>query len=330
MVKKILEANSLEKARSLTPDEVAAILNITKQTVYDMIKRKELPAYRIGRKLRIDPRDVDLYRSQGKNFHLTSSGSRAPEIITAMPSAAGFAAGLATDNMVVCGQDIILDLLARHLEKKLQPLRVFRYQVGSFDGLSALYHGQADMAAIHLWDGDSGQYNVPYVRHLLPGVPVVIVHLARRMQGFYVRKGNPKQIKGWSDLKRTDLTIINREKGSGTRVLLDERLRLLEANRSLLPGYHREEYSHLAVASAVARGEADLALGNEKGSTQVRGIEFIPLQQERYELVIAKAEREELRYQVILGILQSDSFKSVLLGLGDYDMSETGQIIAEL
>jgi len=320
----------LENARSLTPDEVAAILNITKQTVYDMIKRNELPAYRIGRKLRIDPRDVDLYRSQGKNFELPSSGPRIQEIPTALPPAASFAAGPATDKLVVCGQDIVLDLLARQLEKKFKPLRVFRYQVGSFDGLSALYHGQADMAAIHLWDGDSGQYNVPYVRHLLPGVPVVIVHLAQRMQGFYVRQGNPKQVKGWSDLKRTDLTIVNREKGSGTRVLLDERLRLLGADRSLLPGYHREEYSHLAVASAVARGEADLALGNEKGAMQVRGIEFIPLQRERYELVIAKTEREELRWQAVLEILQSDSFKSELLGLGDYDVSETGQIIAEL
>lgn len=107
----------MENSRSLTPDEVAAILNITKQTVYDMIKRQELPAYRIGRKLRIDPRDVDLYRSQGKNFELPSSRPRIPEISTALPSAAGIAVGLATDKLVVCGQDIILDLLARQLEK---------------------------------------------------------------------------------------------------------------------------------------------------------------------------------------------------------------------
>lgn len=321
----------MENTRSLTPDEVAAILNITKQTVYDMIKRKEIPAYRIGRKLRIDPRDVDTYRQQGKNFELPPPMPKTAEISTAFSfPAAGIATGPESGKLVICGQDVILDLLARKLEQIFKPLRVFRYQVGSFDGLSALYHGQADMAAIHLWDGDSGQYNTPYVRHLLPGVPAVIIHLTQRMQGFYVRQGNPKQVKDWSDLKRADLTIVNREKGSGTRVLLDERLRLLGVDRYQVKGYEREEYSHLAVAGAVARGEADLALGNVKVSMQVRGIEFIPLQKERYELVVTKSRLEESGWQAVLQIVQSDSFKTELAGLGDYDVSETGRIIAEL
>ncbi len=319
----------MENTRSLTPDEVAAILNITKQTVYDMIKRQEIPAYRIGRKLRIDPRDVDTYRKQGKSFELPPSRPQPADVSNVLsPRPTAAAAGSEPDKLVVCGQDIILDLLARQLELKFKPLRVLRYQVGSFDGLSALYHGQADIAAIHLWDGDNDRYNTPYVRHLLPGIPVVIVHLAQRMQGFYVRQGNPKQVMGWSDLQRTDLTIINREKGSGTRVLLDERLRLLGVDRSQVDGYQKEEYSHLAVASVVARGEADLALGNEKGSLQVRGIEFIPLQKERYELVIAKAGLEASIWQAVLEILQSESFKFELVGLGDYDVSETGRVVS--
>lgn len=206
----------------------------------------------------------------------------------------------------------------------------YRSHVGSFAGLASLYHGKAHLAAIHLWDGDTGEYNIPYVRRLLPGIPAVIVHLACRMQGFYVTRGNPKNIKGWSDLSRSDVLFVNREKGCGTRVLLDEKLRLLGIDRRSITGYDKEENNHLSVASTVARGEADVGLGNEKTSLQVRGLDFIPLHKERYELVMLQEDMEKPAFRAVMDILQSDDFKKELLGLGDYDLAETGRIVAEL
>lgn len=185
------------------------------------------------------------------------------------------------------------------------------------------------MATAHLWDGDTGQYNIPFVRRMLPGTSSVIIHLACRLQGFYVLKGNPKGITGWEDMKRKDITIINREKGSGTRVLLDEHLRLLGISSKNIKGYERESTSHLAIASTVARGGADIGIGNEKSCMQVNGIEFIPLQTERYELVIKKEDIQSPPFQAVLEILRSQEFRMELEGIGGYDLSEIGKIIAE-
>jgi putative molybdopterin biosynthesis protein len=317
---------------SLTPEEVAAILKIAKNTVYEMIKRGELPAFRIGRKLRIDPRDIEIYRQQGKNFEFPHQNDPLPQVDIKTPGSTSPVAEveLQAASLMICGQDLILDILARHLEARINSIRAFRSQVGSFSGLSALYHGKADLVGIHLWDGDSQQYNISYVRHLLPGIPVIIIHLAIRAQGFYVPNGNPKSIKDWQDLARADIRMINREKGCGTRVLLDEQLRRLQLDSKLIKGYEKEEYSHLAVASAVARGEADLGLGNEKASLQVKGIDFIPLQKERYELVMKKENIDKPQFQAVLEIIRSQEFKAELQGLGDYDLGEIGRIVAEL
>ena len=156
--------------------------------------------------------------------------------------------------------------------------------------------------------------------------PAVLIHLARRTQGFYVLKQPCQQT--WQDLIRPDVLFINREKGCGTRVLLDEKMRREGIDRKQINGYEREENSHLAVASAVSRGEADVALGNEKASLQVRGIEFVPLQKERYELVILKNDIELPPFQAVIEILQSQEFKNELEGVGDYDLTELGNIVA--
>lgn len=310
---------------SLTPEEVARQLQITKNTVYELVKRGDLPAFRIGRKLRFDQHDVDIYRQMGK---LTKNPGTAN---LTQPTSKGVSfshAGVVSrQELVICGQDIILDILARHLERHAGGLKILRNQIGSFDGLMALYHNTADMTAVHLWDGDSGTYNVASVRRLLPGIPVVLVHLAMRRQGFYVKIGNPKSIKDWNDLLRSEVRFINREKGSGTRILLDEKFRSLGYDRLQIQGYDQEEFSHLAVASAVARGEADVGLGNQKAAMQVREIEFIPLQSESYDLVVKQEDCKTAWYKAVLQIINSSDFIDELKGLGDYDLNETGRTI---
>ncbi|NLV22383.1 MAG: helix-turn-helix transcriptional regulator [Syntrophomonadaceae bacterium] len=310
---------------SLTPEEVARQLQITRNTVYELVKRGELPAFRIGRKLRFDQHDVDMYKKTGKISENASLKNPAQPM--AKNIAAAYAGLEKRQELVICGQDITLDILARHLERYIGGLKVLRTQIGSFDGLMALYHNTADISAAHLWDGDSGKYNLAFVRHLLPGIPAVLINLAMRMQGFYVKAGNPKNIRDWDDLIRPEIRFINREKGSGTRILLDEKFRCLGYNRLLIQGYEQEELSHLAVASAVARGEADVGLGNQKAAMQVREIEFIPLQSERYDLVIKKDDSDTAWYKAVIQILNSNEFQDELKGLGDYDLSETGHII---
>lgn len=314
---------------SLTPQEVADILKIAKNTVYELIKRGELNAYRVGRKVRVDLRDVEEYKTKTKSHknNVTNNDSNQSSAVNQnplyhdkMPYGKGF---------VICGQDVLLDILSRYLEHHPKGVQTLRAYIGSYNGLYALYQGTVQMATTHLWDGDTEQYNIPHVKGLLPGIPVIIVHLACRMQGFYVAKGNPKNIKSWEDLKRPDITLVNREKGSGARVLLDEHLRLLGYFGSSIKGYSRESLSHLAVASTVVRGGADIGVGNEKAALQVQGIDFIPLQKERYELVIKKEDLRNPPVQAVLEILRSEEFKMELFGIGGYDLNEIGKIVYE-
>ncbi|HEX3029365.1 MAG TPA: helix-turn-helix transcriptional regulator [Clostridia bacterium] len=312
---------------ALTPQEVADILKIAKNTVYELIKRGELNSYRVGKKVRVDLKDVEDYKNRTKSIKNSS-----PKVFE--PSGANGNPFLSEESskssgFVICGQDIMLDILSRYLQQHTNGVQALRSYVGSYNGLYNLYQGTVQIATAHLWDGDSGQYNIPYVRRMLPGVPAIIIHLACRLQGFYVSKGNPKGIKGWEDFKRKDITIINREKGSGTRVLLDEQLRILGIPSSQIKGYERESTSHLAIASTVARGGADLGIGNEKSGLQVKGIDFIPLQTERYELVIKKEDINRPPYSAVMDILNSQEFRMELEGIGGYDLAELGSIAAE-
>lgn len=322
---------------SLTPEEVAELLRIKKNTVYEMIKRGDLQAYRIGRKYRIEKSAVEAYKNsaQGRTRVRSAAPGEAAPIYTAetLPAAE---AGMRerqdniTGSLVICGLDIILDVLGKNLEKTSASLRVYRKNTGSFGGLSALYNMEADMAGIHLWDSDSDTYNVPFVRRLLPGIPVLIIHLAKRWQGFYVQAGNPLEIRDWSDLTRREIRFINREPGCGARVLLDEKILSLGLDRYKINGYNRIETSHLAVASAVARGTADAGVGIQKAALQVRDVEFVPLQQENYELVLLNDPQHLQCGERIMEILQSEPFIEEITGLGDYDLTDLGKITARL
>jgi len=320
----------LEKDSALTPLEVADLLKISKNTVYELVKRGELNSYRVGNKVRIEMKDIEEYKNKSKKLQ-TIKLSNDESINSYIPLASPYEAEKIQKSygFVICGQDIMLDILSRHLQHHNKGVQALRSYVGSYDGLYALYHGNVQIATAHLWDGETGQYNIPYVKRMLPGIPTIIVHLANRMQGFYVQKGNPKDVKGWEDLKRSGITIINREIGSGTRILLDEHLKKLGIIGSSLAGYDRECFSHLAVASTVARGGADLAIGSEKASEQVKEIEFIPLQTESYDLVIKKEDIDKSHFQTVLQILNSQEFKLELEGIGGYDLKDLGKIIEE-
>lgn len=315
--------------RTLTPLDVSKILRISKNTVYELIKRGELNCYRVGKKIRIDLQDIEDYKARYQdkkqpnqlNEDIYSSFSN-----NLLPLDEEYH----KNNFIICGQDILLDVLSRYLQVHPQGVRALRSYVGSYNGLLSLYLDKVQVATAHLWDGDTGEYNIPFVRRLLPGIPTVIIHLAYRMQGFYVAAGNPKEIKSWEDLKRKDIIMVNREKGCGTRILLDEHLRLLNIDGNSINGYDRECLSHLAVASIISRHGADFAIGNEKTGLQIKNIDFIPLQKESYDLVLKKQDMDKPEFKAIIDILRSDSFKLELEGIGNYDLDHLGDIIAEL
>ncbi len=297
---------------SLTPQEVADRLKVAKNTVYEMIKRGELPSYKVGRKIRIEASALDALK--GTSF----SGKVQTSVHHGLSSEDGF---------VISGQDVILDILAREMESPPYGFRSFRSHQGSYNGLYALYNGSVQAATCHLWDGDTGTYNIPYIRKMVPGMMVTVIHLVKRMQGFYVKEGNPLKIKSWKDLARSDVIFINREKGSGVRVLLDEHLRLDGIDCSSVKGYDEEVTTHLEAASAVSRHRNYVALGNEKTALQVPGIDFIPIQQENYDLVMLKKDSNLPYYRSVMEILKSKRFRDEVAGLGGYDVTDLGKIL---
>ncbi|MBN1068873.1 helix-turn-helix domain-containing protein [Clostridium botulinum] len=316
----------MDSERSLTALEVSELLKINKNTVYELVKRGELPGYKIGKKLRIDEKDVFEYINNQK------SSSRNSKNITKsyLKNDVNINSEFKIENdIIISGQDIILDVLARHIEEKTDNIRVLRSNVGSYTSLCDLYNDKISISSSHLWDGDTNEYNTAYVRRLIPGIPCIIINLAYRRQGFYVAKENPHNITTWDDLIKSDISIVNREKGSGTRVLLDEKLRLYNVEGESIKGYNFEQSSHLAVASSIAVGDGDLGIGIEKVAHQVSEIDFVPIQEERYDLIIKKSSLKYPLYKLIIEIIQSKKFKKEIKGLGEYDLRDTGKILAE-
>lgn len=317
----------------LSAQEVADMLKIARNTVYEIIKRGELTSSKVGKQVRVNKQEVEAYLSRTKNVpaanpaypKLNSEILRGNNNLPSYPQP--FEENTRGNEFIICGQDISLDILMNHLNMGNDMLQIYRSYLGSYNGIYALYQGRVNVATTHLWDGDQNEYNVSYVRKMMPGIPALIVRIGKRQHGFYVKENNPKGISGWSDLKRKDIVIVNREKGSGTRVLLDERLRLMGVVGDYIEGYAHECKSHLAVATAVSRGLADVAIGSETGYKNVHGIEFIPLQPECYDLIIRKADSGKQPYRRILEIITSDTFKMDLESIGGYDTAETGKII---
>jgi putative molybdopterin biosynthesis protein len=197
--------------------------------------------------------------------------------------------------------------------------------MGCYNGLYALYHGRVTVAASHLWDAETGDYNYPFIKRLLPGLPVGVLRLAGRMQGFYVKKGNPLGIRDWKDLARPELVMINRERGCGTRILLDQKLAGLGMDSRLIRGYGRESSSHIVCAGIVGRGGADLGCGCEKGAENVKAVEFVPLQLEWYDFVFRLADRDLPELRTLLAYAVSPEFRQDLEMMGAYDTSQTGR-----
>jgi len=235
-----------------------------------------------------------------------------------------------TRTVVAIGShDLTLDLLADELGRRYPGRRLSSANVGSLGGLLALARGEAHVAGSHLLDEETGAYNVAYIRRLLPGMPVMLLGFVQREQGLIVPRGNPKGIRGWADLTRPDVVFINRQRGAGTRVLLDYRLKGAGIDPRAIQGYDRQEFTHLAVAAAIASGAADCGLGI-LAAARALDLDFVPLDHERYDLVIPAAFCESDVLAPLLAIVRDPAFAARVDALGGYATPQMGQVLAQI
>ena len=288
--------------QSLSTQEVADILHVSKSTIYDLIRRGEIHSYKIGRKVRFTQDDVDAYIARSRHEHSTAPVQRVDtHSVLLTPGETP-----ATD-LIISGQDVVLDILANFLHQ--EGIFAGRTYLSSFEGLLSLYEDR---------------------RTMLPGIPAVLINISYRTQGFYVQKGNPKSVRGWEDLSRQDVCILNRRPGSSARILLDVMLKQYGIPAASVRGYGEIKQSHLTMAAAVAAGEADIAIGTERISRQIDGIDFIPLLEERYDLVLKKDALETEPVKKLLEVLNSQAFHREIAHFSGNDYRDLGRIIEEV
>lgn len=233
------------------------------------------------------------------------------------------------DTIVVVGShDNTLDVLADEIKAHHSRLSLSSSHVGSMGGLMAIKRGVCHLAGSHLLDPTDGSYNISYIKRYLPDVRVKQVNLVFRDQGLIVPSKNPKNIQGIEDLIREDVTFINRQPGSGTRILFDFRLNALQIPQDQICGYQNEEYTHMAVAVAVLSGAVDVGLGIYAAALAL-GLDFIPVVTEQYDLIIPEHHFESENIQKLLEIINSNPFKSRIEAMGGYSTKQTGKLLYE-
>lgn len=223
--------------------------------------------------------------------------------------------------------DMTLDLMAQFLAERSR--RLVSANVGSLGGLNAIRRGEAHFAGSHLLDPESGEYNLADIRRVLEGCPVKVVSLVEREQGLMVHKGNPRGIRTLADLAGSDVRYVNRQRGAGTRVLLDYQLRQLGISAASILGYEMEEYTHLGVAAAIASGRADCGLGIA-AAAQALELDFVPLFQEQYELVIPAEFYGSELLEPLFTVLADSRFRQAVQSMPGYGTSKMGSLRAEI
>jgi putative molybdopterin biosynthesis protein len=229
--------------------------------------------------------------------------------------------------VVLGSHDLTIDLMAQFLAA--HDRRLTSANVGSLGGLLALGRGEAHLAGSHLLDPATGEYNLSYIKHYLPGLPVVLVGLVDRSQGLLVPRANPKNIRAIEDLTRQDVLFVNRQRGAGTRVLLDHLLETQGLSADDIRGYGHDEYTHLAVAAAVASGRADVGLGIRAAAAALQ-LDFVPIADEEYDLVIPQEHFSSEILAPLLALLKDVEFRKAVGALPGYGTRRMGEITATI
>ena len=292
--------------------EVASYLEIHEKQVYALIKEGKIPCTKATGKWIFPKHIIDSWIDDNSR----SGMNQAKEKAARMPGAL-LAAG---------SNDPVLDLLLSTLRLSNPDILIFSANTGSSQGLTALGKGLVDIAWSHLFDKDSGQYNVPFISRLAPGIEAVAVSMFTRETGIITSPGDSKRIKGITDLCKKDIRIINRQEGSGTRLLLDGLIQKAGIEASSITGYDNVVFTHLEVGLAILSGKADAGIATGSVASML-GLNFIPLSSERFDMVIARNNFFKRQVQALISVLRSDEFKSQTNSFDHYDFKCSGMVV---
>jgi len=292
--------------------EVAHYLGIHEKQVYALIKSKRIPSTRITGKWVFPKKLIDEWIELNAHKSLGQAREKSRRVEGAL-----LASG---------SNDPILDILHTYMRNLYPEFYIFTANTGSTDGLKALNKGYTDLAWSHLLDPKSGEYNIPFLSNFLPNVKPVVVNLFHRDLGFVVAPINPFRIRGFEDLTKKGVRLINRQEGSGTRVLLDHHLKRLHIPTSKIQGYEREVYTHFEVGLAILSKEADVGIATI-AVTKLLGLPFIPITQESFDMILDQSTFFQKGIQAFIEILTSQGFQSRIEKLGSYDFKNSGKIL---
>jgi excisionase family DNA binding protein len=296
----------------MSTKQVAQYLGIHEKQVYALIKSKRIPSTRVTGKWVFPKKLIDTWieSSAQKGFEQAKLKSKRIE-------GALLASG---------SNDPILDMLQTYMKKSYPEFYIFSANTGSTEGMKALNKGYTDIAWSHLYDPKSGEYNVPFLSTYLPDVKAVVVNMFYRDLGFLVAPKNPFHIKGFEDLAQKGVRFINRQKGAGTRVLLDHHLKKLRLSPAAIEGYDREVYTHFEVALSILSKEADVGIATIAVS-KLLGLPFVPITRESFDMILDQSTFFQKGVQALIEILNSKSFRGRVEGLGIYDFKNSGKIL---
>ena len=292
--------------------EVARYLGIHEKQVYALIKSKRIPSTRATGKWVFPRRLIDEWIESNAKTGLEQAKQKSRRIEGAL-----LASG---------SNDPILDMLHTYMRNAYPEFYIFSTNTGSTDGLKALNKGYTDIAWSHLFDPKSGEYNLPFLSTYLPSMKPVVVNLFCRDLGFVMASKNSLHIRGFEDLTRKEVRFINRQKGSGTRVLLDHHLKRLGIPASKISGYQSEAYTHFEVGLSILSKEADVGIATIAVS-RLLGLAFIPITRESFDMILAQSTFFEKGIQAMMEVLNSQPFRSRVERLGNYDFKNSGKIL---
>jgi putative molybdopterin biosynthesis protein len=299
-------------AAIMNTKEVAHYLGIHEKQVYALIKSKRIPATRVTGKWVFPKKLIDEWLETNARSGMAEARKKTARIEGAL---------------LACGSnDPILDILKSYIRKTYPEFFIFSANTGSTDGLKALNQGHTDIAWSHLLDPKSGEYNIPFLAAYLPDLKPVVVNLFRRDLGFLTAPGNPLRIRDFKDLTKKKVRFINRQKGSGTRVLVDTHLEKLGISAAAVQGYENEVDTHFEVGFAILNKEADTGIGTGAVS-KLLGLSFDPITQESFDMLMDQPTYFAKGVQAFIETLNSREFRGRVERLGSYDFKNSGKIL---